>query len=289
MFSFISNIFKAITGGGEPDGATRAAPGARPTGLRVTIIDVGKGDCILVQTPAMAILIDTGYKDTADQVLETLGDQGVERLDAMIITHYDRDHVEGMREIGRGMGVGAIYLPGYEGNDKNYRTCMKAVRALGVKTSRVIEPLTLDLGLGDARLTVLPSGVQYEPGTRFVEGNDNDMSLVAKLTYGDDSYLFAGDLKEAGIASYLAHDHGHFGVLKVPHHGRYCAGSQAFLDAVRPQVAVITDSDEDEAQNKVLKLLKSVGARTLRTSVHGTVVVESDGHGAYTVSDSDSD
>ena len=80
MFNFISNIFKALTGGGEPDGATRAASGtgsdsaARPDGLRVTIIDVGKGDCILVQTPAKAILIDTGYKDTADQVLDGVPD-----------------------------------------------------------------------------------------------------------------------------------------------------------------------------------------------------------------------
>lgn len=289
MFKFISNIFKALTGNGDGTRTIAGDAAARPSGLRVTIIDVGKGDCILVQTPAKDILIDTGYKDTADRVLDTLESKGVSSLGAMVITHYDRDHTEGIRGIGKGVKVDTIYLPEYEGTDKNYRNCMKSVQTLHAPMFRVTRELTLDLGIGDARLTVLPSGVRYKPATRGVEGNDNDMSLVAKLTYGRDSYLFAGDLKEEGIDAYLAGDHGHFDVLKVPHHGRYSGGTSAFLDAVCPKIAVITDSEEDAAEKKTLKLLKSAGAMSLRTSEDGTVVVESDGSGTYDVfSSSDS-
>lgn len=291
MFNFISNIVSNIinffTGRDERQETSVASsadgPG-KPSGLRVTIIDVGKGDCILVQTPTTAILIDTGYKSTADQVIETLKSEGVERLDAMIITHYDRDHIEGIRRIGRGVPVDIIYLPGYEGGDRNYRMCMRSVRALGVKSDSVTGELDLPLGLGDAQLTVLPSGVEYKPKMGKVEGNDNDMSLVEMLTYGRDSYLFAADLKAEGIAAYLTGAHGHFDVLKMPHHGRISTGTSAFLDDVSPKIAVITDSDEASADTKTLELLKSAGVRSLRTSDEGTVAVESDGTGTYSVS-----
>lgn len=249
--------------------------------LRVAVMDVGKGDCILIRSGESAVLIDTGYKSTAPSVLSQLKAQGVSNLDAIIITHYDRDHVEGMRAIGEGVSVGTIYLPEYEGADKNYDICISAVEALGVPVQRVAQELAL--GIGGARLTVFPSGVAYEPGTGKEEGNDNDVSLVAALVNGRDSFLFAGDLEEAGIDAYLAANHGQFDVLKMPHHGRRSSNTEDLLDNVRPKLAIITDSEKDPADKKTLKLLKSAGIETYRTSEDGTVVVESDGNGNYSV------
>ncbi len=250
--------------------------------LRVTVIDVGKGDCILLQSGGEAILIDTGYGDTAVDVLSCLRAQGVDHLDALIITHYDRDHVDGIRPIGEAVSMNVCYLPGYEGSDKNYRACVEAVAALGVPTKRVTEELVLHLG--NARLTVFPSGVAYVPGSGKTEGNDNDMSLVSTLANGQDSYLFAGDLEEDGIDAYLAANHGRFDVLKMPHHGQQAKNTSELLDDARPKIAVITDGQKDPASKKTLKLLKSADIETYRTSVDGTVVIDSDGSGAYSVS-----
>lgn len=252
--------------------------------LRVAVIDVGKGDCILIQCAESAVLIDTGYQNTADKVLSQMQKQGVSRLDAIIITHYDRDHLDGLRTIGEAVDVGIIYLPGYEGADKNYKSCISSVEALGVPTQRVTKELAMDIG--SVRLTVFPSGVAYKAGSGKEEGNDNDMSLVASLANGRDSYLFAGDLEEEGIAAYLAANHGQFDVLKMPHHGRRSSNTEDFLDDVRPKIAVITDSSKEPADKKTLKLLKSADVETYRSSEDGTVVVESDGNGSYSVAKS---
>ncbi len=249
--------------------------------LRVTVIDVGKGDCILLQSDGAAVLIDTGYESTAGDVVSHLRDQGVSSLDAMIITHYDRDHIEGIRPIGEAVSVGTIYLPEYQGADKNYRTCVKSVEALGAATQRVTKELVLPIG--NARLTVFPSRVAYDPGSDKEEGNDNDMSLVAALVNGRDSYLFAGDLEEEGIDAYLEANHGRFGVLKMPHHGQHSSNTSKLLDDVRPQIALITDAEEDPASKKTLKLLKAADVQTYRTGEDGTITVESDGSGAYSV------
>lgn len=256
---------------------------ASSSSLRVSYIDVGKGDCMLVQGGDVSVLIDAGYEKTATDVLSCLRAQGVGHLDALVITHYDRDHVGGIRRIGESVDVGIVYLPGYEGSDNNYRLCMSHVKAIGVPSKQVTK--TLKLSLGNARLTVYPSTVAYVPGTDDgEEGNDNDVSLVVTLTNGSDSYLFAGDLEEDGIDAYLAARHGRFDVLKVPHHGDRSSNTGDFLDSVQPKIAVITDAKKDPANKKVLKLLRSAEVETYRTSTDGTVVVESDGTGTYVVS-----
>ena len=261
-----------------------ANPGASPS-LRVSYIDVGKGDCMLVQANGAAILIDAGYDKTAKDVLSLLQEQGIKQLDAVVLTHYDRDHVSGIYDIGKGVDIGTIYLPGYEGSDDNYYECIDAVEKLEVPSKLVTKKL--DLNVGGARLTVYPSTVTYQPGSDDgEEGNDNDMSLVATLTNGSDSYLFAGDLEEEGIDAYLAGKHGTFDVLKMPHHGRNSSNTEDFVDDVRPQIAIITDSKKESADKKVTKLLKSYDAEAYRTSKDGTIVVESDGNGNYQVSTS---
>ena len=247
--------------------------------LRVTFVDVGKGDCILLQSGNNAVLVDTGYENTTDDVLSCLQTHGVGHLDAIIITHYDRDHFGGISAIGKAMAVGTIYLPGYVGADKHYRTCISSVESLGVPTQRVTEEVNGHLG--NASLTVSPSNVQYVLEAGETEGNDNDVSLVTSLVNGNDSYLFAGDLEEEGIAAYLAAKHGQFDVLKMPHHGGHSDNTSEFLNDVRPKLAVITDSKKESASKKTLKLLKSADVETYSTSSNGTIVIESDGGGTY--------
>lgn len=261
----------------------RSAP-AIAQGTRVTCIDVGKGDCILVQAGTSAVLIDTGYQDTADEVLAVMREQGVSHLDALIITHYDRDHVGGLSAIADGPSIDVVYLPGYVGADKNYKTVSKALDGSNLVTQSVTEEVRLALGEGE--LVIYPSDVSYVPGTNGDEGNDNDVSLVATLTCGADSYLFAGDLEEEGVEAYLRAGHGRFDVIKMPHHGEGDSNTDELLDDVRPTIALITDSADDPADKKVLKLLKKQGVDTYRTSECGTIVVEGDGTGAYEVTTS---
>lgn len=262
------------------DGAMRGDPKA--AGVRVSCIDVGKGDCILVQEGTAAALIDTGHKETTDEVLAYLEQQGVVRLDALVLTHYDKDHVGGLRSIAGAVRVDRVYLPAYVGADRNYKMTVATVDDLDLEVQLVEEELALELD--EAQMTVYPSRVAYVRGSNGDEGNDNDASLVLALRCGHDSYLFAGDLEEEGIDAYLSAEDGCFDVLKMPHHGEKSANTDSLIDAVQPKVALITDGEGDPADKKVLKLLTKAGVDTYRTSADGTIVVESDGSGSYVVS-----
>ena len=251
-------------------------------GVRMTAVDVGKGDCILVQTGGSSVLIDTGYEATSGKVVSYLRGQGISRIDYLVVTHYDRDHVGGLRAIGEAFEIGTVFLPGYQGADKNYRKAMAAVGDLGLPAQQVTEDRVLQIG--GARFCVMPSTVTFVPDAKGDEGNDDDLSLVSTLTYGDDSYLFAGDLEHAGVAAYLERGLGHFDVLKVPDHGSKQDNAGDFVSSVQPKLAIVTDGADEPASKKILKLLESTGAEVYRTSVCGTVVVESAGAGSYTVS-----
>ena len=287
VFTVLLVLSLALFGCAEAD-ATRRAPGVQDgsavQGTRVTCVDVGKGDCILVQAGSSAVLIDTGYQNTADEVLQVLQEQGVSHLDALILTHYDKDHVSGLAAIADALAADTVYLPGYVGSDKNYKATMATVDDLDLPTRQVTDEVRL--ALGNAQLAIYPSGVAYVPGTGGDEGNDNDASLVVTLTCGEDSYLFAGDLEKEGIEAYLRAGYGDFDVIKMPHHGEGEGNTDELIDDVQPSIALITDSADDPADKKVLKLLKKQGVDTYRTSECGTIVIESDGTGAYEVSTS---
>ena len=140
------------------------------------------------------------------------------------------------------------------------------------------------LELGGAHFIILPSPLTYIPNAKGNEGNDDDLSLVATLTYGDDSYLFAGDLENEGVAAYLQRGMDSYDVLKVPDHGKKCANADEFLASGRPKIAIVTDAADDPADKKILKLLEKSGVDTYRTSADGTIVVQSSGAGSYSVS-----
>lgn len=247
----------------------------------VSFIDVGKGDCILIQTGESAALIDTGYEKTAPDVLAYLKERGVSRLECVILTHYDRDHVGGIRAIGEALDIHTVFLPGYEGSDKNYQSTISALNDLGLNTKRVTENVHLKLGEKD--LDIFPSSVEYIPEWKNNEGNDNDCSIVASLTGNDASYLFTGDLEEAGIDAFLKANHGHFDIVKMPHHGKNTPNTDKLIEATSPKIAIITDSADQPAAKKTLKLLGSIGTDVYRTGKSSTIIVQNDGTGNYSV------
>lgn len=273
----------ALTGCGQMEEVqvSRDNQGDTAADMRVSFVDVGKGDCILIQAGGESALIDTGYEETANDVVGYLRAQGVQRLSWVMITHYDKDHVGGLRAISQTFAPDAVYLPGYEGADKQYDFVRKAVEDLGLPAQKTTQELSLSVG--PAKLAVYPSHLTYVPDANGSEGNDNDLSLVTALTFGKDSYLFTGDLEEEGIEAFLELGLGQAGVLKMPHHGQKSKATDDLLASVQPQIAVITDGEDDPADKKTLRLLDDASAEVYRTSEDGTIVVTSDGSGSYKV------
>ena len=283
LFAVCALVVAVLVGCGTMPEAPAVPDRTAPTTMRLTVsyIDVGKGDCILIEADGKAVLIDTGYEDTSDDVLSYLRGQGVSQLQRIIITHYDRDHVGGLRAIAEALPVEEVCLPNYEGADKNYQTVTDAIGSLDLSAHQVTKEEVLQLG--DAALTIIPTSLTYEKGQGNGEGNDNDLSLVVTLTNRDDSYLFAGDLEKKGIDAYLDGARGTFGVLKMPHHGEWCGKTDDLVEDTSPRIAIITDGEDDPAEKKTLEHLEDARIDTYRTSTDGTIVVESHGLADYTV------
>lgn len=249
--------------------------------LKVTFLDVGKGDCILLEKDGTYVLLDAGYDGTADGVLSYLRKAGVDHLDYLVITHYDKDHVGGAAKIAQNLSIGLIYLPGYEGVGTYYTSFMDVI----AQNSLPAENVTRDISftLADVNYKLYASDLEYEFKKSDNEGNDNDVSLVIAVRLGSDSYLFAGDLEEKGIDSYLTDGLGTFDVVKLPHHGRKESNTDDFIESTQPKIAVITDSSDETADKKVIKLLDAAEAEVYCSSDCGNIIVTSTGTGEYTV------
>ena len=259
--------------------APAAADGEDP--LQVTFFDVGKGDCILVGKGGSFVLIDTGYAETANDVIAAMRQLGADHLDALVLTHYDRDHVGGTEAFLRAFPVSQVWLPGYTGDGKAYESTVYAVQKSGVPAEKVTEDVSFTIS--DVRYDLFATPLRFVPGEGGKEGNDNDVSLVAAIRYGEDSFLIAGDIEKEGIDAFLAAGRGTYDVVKMPHHGQNESNTGDFIDSVRMKIAVITDSEEEPVKKKVIKRITGAGAELYATAANGTVTVTSCGNGTYEV------
>ncbi len=245
--------------------------------LRVDFIDVGKGDCILIRSKSHTLLIDTGYKDTADDVFNYLDAASVSEIDALIITHFDKDHMGGAKKLLSQYPVKKLYVPDYDKDSKKFGKLLKAIEKNAVPVEYVSGKKAFSAD--NIAYSVMPSGVSYDAQLE----NDNDMSLLVTVVNGKDSYLFTGDIEEEGIRRFLSNSDSSYDILKIPHHGRMENNSKALLDGVKPAYAVITDDDEKGADIELCLLLESAGVNYYCTSEKGTVTIIGNGSGKYCV------
>lgn len=256
---------------------TSGSSSAQGKKLRVDFIDVGKSDCILITTDGRTIMIDTGCKETYDDVSGFLASLNIEKIDVLVISHFDKDHIGGTGKLLSEYQVSGVYIPDYDNDRKNLRSFEKAANKTGVELNRVSEPLSFSFDRVD--FCVMPSGVSYSSA----KGNDNDVSLLVSMEYLSDSYLFAGDIEEDGIRSFLSRNEKTFDILKMPHHGKKEKNSKELLERVQPKYAVITDDKENPADSKLCRLMEKCGILYYCSKDNGTVTVVSNGTGIYQI------
>ena len=248
--------------------------------LEVYFFDVGQGDSELIRLPGGEnILIDAGTSSTEDELVGELRSLGAETLDLVVATHPHADHIGGMAAVIDAFDVRQVVMPRISESDtpttKTYENLLQSIADKGL-TITPAEPGDGLLSSGGAVLTVLaPNGEDY--------GDLNNYSVVLRLTYGEDSFLFTGDAEEASEEEMLSLDWPLTAtVLKCGHHGSETSTSPAFLDAVSPQYAVIScgvDNDYGHPDAVTLEKLEAAGAEVFRTDLQGTILASTDGSG----------
>lgn len=240
--------------------------------LTVDFLDVGQGDCALIQVDGHAMLFDCGPDDTGTYVQNYLQKQGIDTLDYVIGSHPDEDHIGGMDVVVSKFDCGTILMPETEKDGKSARD---AELAMNYRGYQAVAPWPGQVyELGDAFFTVLGPVSYYENDT-------NNNSIAVRLVYGSVSFLFTGDAEkeeEADLAAEgleLKSD-----VYQVGHHGSSTASSWEFLREVSPAYAVISCGAENRyghPHEEVLERLAAVGSAVYRTDRQGTVRAVSDG------------
>ena len=233
-----------------------------------TVMKAGQADAIIMKTQNHSIIIDLGEKDDGDEISGFLKENDIYDLDYIFITHYDKDHVGGFPEVMESITAKNIVVPDYEGTSDEYAEFIKTVGKKNLTVTRLTEDTSFIL-----------DDVLFEvsvPKKQFYKEGDNDYSLVISVTHGKNTFLFTGDAEKERLTEILLEFSREFDFLKVPHHGRYNAKTEEFINTIKPKYAVITDSEKNPAQDKTIAILKMQKSEIYSTK-DGNVSVVSDG------------
>ncbi|GAB5410611.1 MAG: DNA internalization-related competence protein ComEC/Rec2 [Balneolaceae bacterium] len=249
--------------------------------LRVTIFDVGQGDTALIETPnGKHVLIDTGvwspgYDSGEAIILPHLKEAGIDKLDAVILSHPHADHIGGVLSLIHGINIEVIYNSGYEYDSNLYANYLslaktKQIEVLNAKAGDQIEidPALLMLVLG-------PEGQKFN-------NDPNQHSVVLNVIYGESEFLFTGDAGE-NQEQRLVENYGDLldtDFLKIGHHGSRTSSEVEFLNEVTPEIAVVSLGERNRFKHphsEAVKRIQETGTELYFTSRDKALVFVSDG------------
>lgn len=234
-------------------------------------IDVGQGDCVLIQSGDTNILIDSGTSESGSVVYRYLRNLDIDFLDYFIGTHPHEDHLGGASSVLSSIDVGTVFLNSDTSSSYFYE------RFIDTLIEREITPVRPDM---NCIYETGPFRVKFLSPTKDFE-DTNDNSLITMIQFGDIKALFMGDAERA-VESELITGRTDISadILKVGHHGSRYASSAEFLNAVYPGVAVIQCGEGNSyghPHEEVLQRLSATEATVLRTDESGSIVLITDG------------
>lgn len=259
----------SISGKGE-----QAAGGVQSSGsdMEVHFIDVGQGDSTLIKVGDHAMLIDAGDNSEGTAVQSYLDSQNVEKLDYVIGTHPDADHIGGLDVVIYKFDCKKVFMPAVTSDTRTYDDVVQALKSKNQKSQA--PKLGKTYSLGEASFTVIAPVKEYGDDT-------NDWSIGILLQYGENRFLFTGDAaKQAEDDMIEEGEDISADVYKASHHGSKTGSSEEFLDKVNPTYAVISCGEGNKYGHPSAQTLNNFrrrGIKTFRTDNQGTIVAYSDG------------
>ena len=243
--------------------------------LKVHFIDVGQGDSILIQCPnGSDILVDAGVSAEGPTVVDYLKDQGVSTLYAIVETHPHEDHIGGLSDVINSFTIKNVYTTKAASTTKTYTNLQNLIEEKNLPVTNVTYGVTIPADSSVSMTFLSPIRTSYS--------DLNDWSGVLKVQYGDVSFLLMGDASTSVEGDLLSKckDKLPSTVLKVGHHGSSTSTSSSFLDAVKPQYAVIEvgkDNPYGHPTSETLNRLSDANVKVFRTDLDGTIVFTTDG------------
>lgn len=262
----------------QPDSAapsqsdTDSSSTTTQTSANVTIkfIDVGQGEAILIALPEKTMLIDAGPTGSAPRIAQVLQELGRDKIDYLVATHPDEDHIGGMADVISSTQIGTIYAPNKTNNTATYRKFLTAIQNNNLQIT-LAEAGTIIDQTDAYKLEILwPTKDANFPDT-------NDYSIIIKLTVGTKTFLFTGDAPTSAI---LDSNPGHIDVLKLSHHGSRTGTTEQLVRKLSPTYAVLSyavDNSYGHPMQSVLNALHKHSVEVWGTGANGTITITCDG------------
>lgn len=248
--------------------ATVLVSGLEPAEMTLSAMDVGQGQCILLRSGGKTALIDCGGEEgdpEGETVARHLLMLGEDQVDAVILTHFDHDHICGLPQLMKRLEVGAVYLPDIQQGDETRALVLEAVEQEGAELHFVRLPECLPFGSGEIRL--------YPP----TAPEEDNASLSALMSFDEYDILVTGDMaafQERKLLEEYAFPE--IEVLFAGHHGSKFSTSRELLEATTPETVIICvgENTYGHPSEEVLERISAVGAQVYRTDWHGIITIK---------------
>lgn len=247
-----------------------------PRTLLVSFLDVGQGDAIFIQSPSgVQMLIDGGPDNSVLEEIHQVMPLFDKSIDIVVATHPDSDHISGLIEVVERFSVGAFFESGAQNENGVQSILAKKIMDKKIPTHVVRRGEVYDLGGG-----VLFSILYPNKDVSKVESNSG--SIIARLSYGEYSFLLTGDAPVDSELLLVGADEGKLRstVLKLGHHGSDTSTSVTFLSAVRPIYTIVSAGKNNKYNHphpNVVERIEKFGSILLKTEDRGTITFSTNG------------
>jgi len=239
--------------------------------MQVYFIDVGQGDSTLVKSGEHYMLIDAGDNSKGTLIQNYLQKQGISKIDYLVLTHPDADHIGGADVIVTKFDIDTIFMSDYTKDNRTYDNLIQAIKYKNYKYSKP------EVGsvhqLGDATFTILAPNKTYS--------DPNNASIALIVQNGDNTFLFTGDAETEAENDILSNGLSvQADVYKAGHHGSKSSTSDDFFAAISPTYAVISCAEGNSYGHphaQTLNTFRMNGVKVYRTDEQGTIIATSDG------------
>ena len=254
-----------------------------PQNLKIHFIDVGQGDSSLIITPQnKTILIDGGGSSSSDfdvgkrTLIPYILDRGFSKIDVVIISHFDQDHIGGILTLLQELKIGKVYISKQTEESENYKKFLEIVNERKIKVYEVVAGNRIRIEKN------LYFDVLWPTRNQITTNVLNNNAIVCNLKYKDFSMIFTGDIEEIAEKEILELYSKNkkilnANILKVGHHGSKTSSTSEFLNVVKPQVAVVGVGKKNKfghPNGGVLQRLSDLNCKIFRTDLNGEISIE---------------
>ena len=236
--------------------------------FEIHFFSCGKADAILLRKDNYTILIDTGEEDFGEEILSYLKEHSITKIDTLILTHFDKDHIGSASVIIDSIEIGEVLQSNSPKESVYYTNYLNSLEA------KNITPVTVsgDYDISIDGLSIIVNG----PEGYYSKNESNNSSLIVSVVHQNNKFLFMGDAENDRLQDYLSSHWDTYDFIKVPYHGNYLKKFKKLLDDNQIKYAVITSSDEELEDEKTIELLKEYSIQTYLTR-KGDIHVYSNG------------